>query len=90
MDTAHSHDTKARLRSFIGTFVRKKDFSNADNIFASGFVNSMFVMQLILFVEKEFHLTVENEDLDLNNFSSIDVLDDFIARKRKSSRAQAD
>jgi methoxymalonate biosynthesis acyl carrier protein len=89
VESANAHDTKTKLRDFIGSFIRNKEFTNSVNIFDSGFVNSMFVMQLILFVEKEFVLTVENEDLDLKNFASIDMLDDFIAKKKNRNGAGA-
>jgi acyl carrier protein len=51
------------------------------NIFASGLVNSLFAMQLVLFVEKEFDLSVENDDLDLANFLSVNAITAFVRRK---------
>ena len=42
----------------------------------------MFAMQLVQFVEHEFDVVVETEDLELKNFSSINALSDFVARKR--------
>jgi acyl carrier protein len=74
-------ETRDRLRNFIGGFVRNKDFKDSENIFEAGFVNSMFVMQLILFIEKEFTLTVDNADLELKNFSSVDAMLSFIGSK---------
>lgn len=44
-------------------------------------VNSLFAMQLVLFVEKEFGFKVENEDLDYENFKSLDAIHGFIQRK---------
>jgi methoxymalonate biosynthesis acyl carrier protein len=44
-------------------------------------VNSMFAMQLILFIEKEFGLTVASDELELRNFSSIDAMCAFITGK---------
>jgi phosphopantetheine binding protein len=43
--------------------------------------NSLLAMQLVAFVEKEFGLAVEDEDLDLDNFRSIRAIADFVARK---------
>ena len=74
-------EIRASLRNFIAGFIRNKEFHDNDDIFKGGFVNSMFVMQLILFIEKNFALAVENEDLELKNFSSVDVMVSFITRK---------
>jgi acyl carrier protein len=52
-----------------------------EDLFASGLVNSLFAMQLVLFVEKEFSIKVDNEDLDLDNFRSVSAITGFIQRK---------
>lgn len=87
--SANMDEIKDTLRTFIGGFVRSKDFKDSDNIFEAGFVNSMFVMQLILFIEKEFSLAVDNADLELKNFSSVDAMRAFITSKRGTPCAQA-
>jgi len=53
-----------------------------ENIFESGFVDSSFAMQLVIFVEEEFRITVTDEDLDLVNFSTINRIVQFVKRKK--------
>jgi len=53
-----------------------------ENIFESGFVDSSFAMQLVIFVEEEFKIAVTDEDLDLVNFSTINRIVQFIERKK--------
>lgn len=74
-------DRKAKIREFLSRFFRNHDLKNDEDIFALGFVNSLLAMQLVNFVEKEFSVTVEDEDLDLDNFRTIDNLDALIGRK---------
>ena len=57
-----------------------------DNIFEKGFVDSMFAMQLVSYVENEFGISVNNEDLDLSNFSSIQNITRFIEQKKDGQR----
>jgi acyl carrier protein len=52
-----------------------------EDIFATGFVNSMFAMQLVLFIEQEFQVTIENEDLDFDNFRTINAIVRLLDRK---------
>ncbi|HAG98785.1 MAG TPA: acyl carrier protein, partial [Ktedonobacter sp.] len=43
-----------------------------------------FAMQLVLFVESEFALIVDNEDLDIDNFRTINAIVQLIERKTTS------
>lgn len=72
---------KRKVREFLARYVRNREIGDDEDVFALGVVNSLVAMQLIQFVEKEFGVTVEDEDLDLDNFRSIDRIDDFVARK---------
>ena len=76
-----SAGTKARIRAYLGKTVQKFDLDDAANIFESGIVNSLFAVELVAFTEQEFGITVEDDDLDLDNFRSIDALAQFVDRK---------
>lgn len=76
-----SNEVKEKARAFLARYIRKQDIQDDDDIFAKGFVNSLFAMQLVLFVEKEFGIKVDNEDLDLKNFNSLNAISGFVERK---------
>jgi len=82
-------ELKKVIRDFINSnpdfFDDEIDFSDSDNIFEKGFVNSLFAIKLLNFVEKEFKFTVESEDMDIKNFSSVNNIIEFIDRKKKLS-----
>ncbi len=72
----------ARVRSFLNERVLGvAQLSGDDNLFELGLVNSLFGMQLVNFVEKEFGLVVEDDDLSIENFQSINAISGLIARK---------
>lgn len=75
-------EIKTKIRQFLAKFFQHYDLQDDEDIFALGFVNSLFAMQLVLFVEKEFQLTVENEDLNIDNFRTINALTSLIKRKK--------
>jgi methoxymalonate biosynthesis acyl carrier protein len=72
---------KEKIRTFLSRFIRDRELRDDDEIFTLGFVNSLFAMQLVMFVEQEFQLTITDEDLDLSNFSSIEAIARMIERK---------
>jgi methoxymalonate biosynthesis acyl carrier protein len=84
MDT---NEIKARVRGFIQGFVRGHEIADGEDIFASGFVNSMFALQLVQFVEGEFSIAVEDDDLELDNFRSVDAIAALVQRKAAGTPA---
>lgn len=74
-------ETKRKIREFLSRFFRKHTLQDDDNIFELGFVNSLFAMQLIMFLENEFNIRVQDSDLDLNNFSTINSIAQFLDEK---------
>jgi acyl carrier protein len=75
------NDNKAKIRSFFSRFFRTDGLKDGDDIFAQGFVNSLFAMQLVGWLEKEFEIAIKDEDLDIQNFNSIDAIANLIHRK---------
>lgn len=74
-------ERKAKIRAFLSSFFKKYELRDDEDIFETGYVNSMFAMQLVMFVEREFSIAVEDEDLELDNFRSIDAIAGLIGRK---------
>jgi acyl carrier protein len=74
-----------RVRSFLSERVRgAAEVSGDDNLFELGLVNSLFAMQLVNFVENEFGCVVEDDDLSIENFQSVNAITGLIARKSGS------
>jgi methoxymalonate biosynthesis acyl carrier protein len=78
---------KQRISDFLSRHLRSVELQEDDDIFALGLVNSLFAMQIVLYVEKEFNVSVENEDLELDNFRSIKAIASFVTRKRAALAA---
>ena len=76
-------EIKEKIKKFLSRFFRKHEIKDDEDIFALGFVNSLFAMQLVLFLEKEFSVRIENKDLDLNNFRTINTIAGLIQDKNK-------
>jgi len=78
-------ELNTNIRDFINenllVFDDEAEFSDSDNIFELGFVNSLFAMKLVAFVENTYKIKVENTDLRLDNFNSVDNIVKFINNK---------
>ncbi|NIO80989.1 MAG: acyl carrier protein [Candidatus Aminicenantes bacterium] len=80
-------ELKEKIRKFIEdnlvVFEDEADFSDSDNIFEMGFVNSLFAMKLVSYIEQEFSIEVDNEDLEISNFSSVERIVGYIENKQE-------
>jgi methoxymalonate biosynthesis acyl carrier protein len=84
LQTLAMDSSKTKIREFLSRFFRNHELQDCEDIFALGFVNSLLAMQLVAFVEMEFSITVGDEDLDLDNFRSIDAINGLIERKQNT------
>lgn len=53
-----------------------------DNIFKLGFVNSLFAVKLVSFIEGKFNIIVDSEDMEISNFNTVNNIVKYIERKR--------
>jgi acyl carrier protein len=83
-------DIKQALREFIARSVRIAVLDDDDDLFESGIVNSLFAVQLMTFVERRFGIEVAEEDLELDNFRSLNATTGFVLRKNGAHAAAAD
>ena len=81
-------ELKEKIRKFIESnlvvFEDEAEFSDSDNIFEMGFVNSLFAMKLVNYIEEDFGIEVENDDLEISNFSSVNRITEFIESKKSA------
>lgn len=80
---------KGELHNKIRRFLEKHmdafhedELKDEDNIFEKGFVNSIFAMQLLDFIESNFEVTIPDEYITLKNFSSINNMVNMIDELR--------
>ena len=74
---------KETVRSFISGSINIDGLDDDANLFESGIVNSLFAVQLMTFLEKNFALEMGIDDLDIENFKSLNATTAFVLRKNE-------
>jgi acyl carrier protein len=69
-----------RVRDFITSRVPNVALGDDQDIFALGFANSLFTMELVMFVEREFGLEIPNDELSMDNFRSVSAISHMVQR----------
>lgn len=80
-DHDRDHD-KELIRDFIAGHVHGVEVDDDEDLFAGGLVNSLFAVQLVMWVERTYDLRVSGADLDFANFRSVNAIAGFVRRKR--------
>lgn len=69
-----TNDPRTAIREFILGRYPRLSISDSDDIFALGVVSSLFAMELVVFVEAEFTLSIPHDELRMDNFRSVDAM----------------
>lgn len=82
------HDQyRQQLRAFLMRHMPDYELQDDEDIFATGFVTSLFVVQLVLFIEKTCHVTLSRTDLNNDNLRSVDAIMALLDRKLTAESA---
>ncbi|HEV2779522.1 MAG TPA: acyl carrier protein [Actinophytocola sp.] len=75
-----SDAARAELRQFITAKYPAIELTDDQDIFGLGFVNSLFAMELVMFIEKTFGARIPNDELKLDHFRSVNAMVALVQR----------
>ena len=81
LNTLDAKGIKETVKSFILSSISIPNWDDDDNLFESGIVNSLFAVQLMTFLEQTFAIEVAMDDLDMENFKSLNATTAFVLQK---------
>ncbi len=83
MKTENERLPQGIIRNYIMENVNLQDLNDDFDIFEAGLVNSLFAIELMTFLEKAFNIKVTMDDLDMENFKTVNSTGRFVQRKRE-------
>jgi acyl carrier protein len=79
-------ELEKRIRKYVAENLLYVDddftYDNDTSFIGEGLIDSMGIMELVMYVQSEFGITIEQEELTPANFDSMNKLIAFIDRKR--------
>jgi methoxymalonate biosynthesis acyl carrier protein len=81
VNSGEANGIKETVKRFILSSINFTHLDEDDNLFESGIVNSLFAIQLMTFIEKTFSIEVEMDDMDIENFKSLNATTAFVLKK---------
>jgi acyl carrier protein len=77
------------IRSTVRVFLKDKapkgvNFSDSDNLLTKGVIDSLRMLDMISFLESQYRLKVDEDDLMPENFESVEAIARFIEQRKKA------
>jgi len=82
---------RERIHAFVlSTFpaAAARGVSDDDSLLSSGVLDSLGILQLATFLEQEFRLIVQDDELSGDNFDTIAALTRYVTGKQASANAK--
>jgi acyl carrier protein len=80
-----------QIRDYLGSNLIYLDdsfhYDNDTSFIREGLIDSMQVMELVMYVQSTFGVNVEQDDIVPENFDSVNNLVAFIRRKKAAAKA---
>lgn len=78
-------DARSKLKSFLQTELARDRGDvdiEKDSLVDSGVIDSLGIMKLVEFIERDFSVTISDDDLLPENFETLDDIEKLIESKR--------
>jgi acyl carrier protein len=72
---------RAEVRTFLSRFVDDPAHLDGPGLITGGLLDSMVAVQMIALIESRFGIEVDNDDLEIEHFDSLDNVVAFVLRK---------
>ena len=74
------NEIREEIMSFLDQFFDVNEIDEHTNFIKGGMVNSLFAMQLILFLEEKYNIEIVNEDINPENFCSVYAIMQYLKK----------
>lgn len=83
-------DTQSILADYLTREIavgRARQIGPDDDLIASGILDSLGLMQLVLFIEESLSLKIPDEEVVIDNFRTVRILAEYIDQNRPQAAA---
>ena len=74
---------REEVEKYISELTNENEIDHGQNLFESGFLSSLDVLDLLSFIENTYNITVSDDDLGIENFGSVDSMVKYIEKVKK-------
>jgi methoxymalonate biosynthesis acyl carrier protein len=82
-----SDTVKEQILAFVRSRYPQVEIGESEDIFQLGFVNSLFSMELVMFIETTIGVSIPNEELVIDNFRTANSMAELVRRRAPAAVA---
>ncbi len=82
-DTFGSDEIKKLVKGFIESKKSGAELEDTTDLFKNGYVNSLFALEIVTFVEKTFKIKLGRQDISKENFATVNDIAQLVERLLK-------
>jgi methoxymalonate biosynthesis acyl carrier protein len=73
-------DTREKIMEFFKSRGKADELAYHTDLFKGGYVNSLFALEMVVFLEETFGIKIKNKDINEKNFRTIDNIAAVVER----------
>ena len=77
-------DIREQIEKYILGIINEPRIDHCTNLFDSGLISSLDVLDLIAFLETTFNFSISDEDISVKNLGSIDSIVNLIQKLKQT------
>lgn len=75
-------DIRSAVREFLKNAAPKDvSFTDSDSLLVKGIIDSLRMLDMISFLEENYHLKIDEDELMPENFESVDAITRFVEQR---------
>jgi acyl carrier protein len=72
-----------RIQDFLENTLLIRGIEKDTALIDGGYIDSIQILELAMFIEETFEVTLVADDMEVENFASIDAMVSYVSQKRK-------
>jgi acyl carrier protein len=75
-------ETKERIMEFFKGHSKVDDLKYDTDLFKGGYINSLFALEIVVFLENTFKIKIKNKEISERNFKTINDIAAVVERSK--------
>jgi len=72
---------KEEIKGFILRAYKLHDLEDTNNLFETGYIHSLFFIQLLIYIEKNFNIELEHGEFNIHGLNTIQKISELVHSK---------
>lgn len=76
-------DTRDKIMEFVKSRSKESELNYDTDLFGGGYINSLFALEIVVFLEDTFKIKIKNKEITESNFRTINSIAQVVERSKK-------